>query len=68
MPPRRVRRPSSGKLAEQQKLWDKGLIQAPVNGKIYKMSVIERVYRDMMDEYDRLPREVRDMIKDHRGY
>lgn len=61
------RKGSSGLLAEQQKLWDAGLIEAP-DGKVYKAEVVEAAWRRELEMYDRLTKEQRDMIKNHRGY
>lgn len=63
---RRYRRQPS-MLERHEALWARGLIESP-DGRIFLMKDVEAAWKRDMNEYDRLPREVRDRIKYHRGY
>lgn len=64
---RAYRRQGPSMLERHEALWAAGLIENP-EGRVYRMSDVEDGWKREMLVYDRLPREVRDMIKYHKGY
>lgn len=64
---RRARRGlGPSKLEAMEKVWEKGLIiMQPRNGPIglFRMGDVENMFAQQMQQYDNLPREMRDYFK-----